>query len=309
MTSSSSSKKSLVNYVMHLNAVRARFKNDRRLKPGHISLYYVLFHTWNERRFQNPINVYREEAMDETGIGNQNTYARCLSQLGEWGYIRYTPDSKSSRGSIIHMIAFDAPAATTTKAVPGVEGYAEVIVQTGEQSTYQPGIVSDTTADTRDQLKEQAREQVKHSSGITSDTGSDTEGDTRTPITPYYNKNTINNINVNGVNGTHTHEPIVQPSDLNKKKSAADISRPAGTRPPPYAGAAGGRRAQNIHEVTRFFAEVGGHEDHALQYYRHHEANDWTEDRSGLPVADWKARAWNWMREDPFKRLRNPFMR
>lgn len=238
MTSISNSKKSPVNYVLHLNAVRARFKNDRRLKPGHISLYYVLFHTWNERRFQNPINVYREEAMDQTGIGNQNTYARCLSQLGEWGYIQYTPDSKSSRGSIIYMIAFDAPA--NTHALPKADINAEIIVQTGKQSTPQPGIVSDTSADTRDQLKDQAREQVEHRSGITSDTGGDTEGDTRAPITPYYNKNTINIINVNEVNSEHTHQPIVRPSDLKKKNTAADTPRPAGAWPPAYPGEAGG---------------------------------------------------------------------
>jgi len=100
-------KKPSVNYVAHLNGVRMRIKNDPRPDSAHISLYYALFHVWNERRFQNPINVYRDEMMAQSRVRTRNRYAECLRELGEWGYIRYTPDDTSHRGSHIHMIAFD----------------------------------------------------------------------------------------------------------------------------------------------------------------------------------------------------------
>jgi hypothetical protein len=114
-------KKPLVNYVAHLNQWNTRVKGDSRLTAGHISLYYALFHVWNDRRFQNPINVYRDEMIQNSGVSTRNKYAQFLRELGEWGYIQYTPQDKSSLGSHIHMIAFDTTAGHPASHPAGIE--------------------------------------------------------------------------------------------------------------------------------------------------------------------------------------------
>jgi hypothetical protein len=47
-------------------------------------------------------------------IGSVNTYARCIKQLQEWGYIRYVPASNMYTGSKVTCISFDTARNTAT---------------------------------------------------------------------------------------------------------------------------------------------------------------------------------------------------
>lgn len=96
-----------VNYIQHLNTWFAKVQADDRLNPSHICLYFALFQLWNANRFNNPISVARSEVMKLSKIGSTNTYTRCLKELDEWGYVKYTPSFNPLRGSTVNLFTFD----------------------------------------------------------------------------------------------------------------------------------------------------------------------------------------------------------
>ena len=112
-------KKPSINYIAHLNAWYDCLKTDRRLTASHNSLYMVLFFEWNANWFRNPVYVYRNDVMPQSGIGSRNTYAKCLRELAEWGYIIYTPGENRSRGSVIEMVPL-----ASRKAEVHADGFA-----------------------------------------------------------------------------------------------------------------------------------------------------------------------------------------
>jgi hypothetical protein len=96
-----------VNYIKHIQAFVARIELDERLSPWHISLYYALFHCWNDNQRTNPISINRQEVMSLSKIGSFNTYTKALKQLHEWGYIIYEPSNNRWLGSKVYMYRFD----------------------------------------------------------------------------------------------------------------------------------------------------------------------------------------------------------
>jgi len=101
-----------MNYIRHLNGFFMRMSDDQQMTPLHISLYMALFQVWNLNRFQNPFTIVRDEMMQLSRIGSVNTYARCIKQLQEWGYIRYVPSSNMYVGSRVTCISFDTASDT-----------------------------------------------------------------------------------------------------------------------------------------------------------------------------------------------------
>ena len=96
-----------VNYIVHLEGFFQTIHSDERLNPWHISLYFALFQIWNNVRFKEDINIRREELMSLSKIGSANTYTRCLKELDQWGYIKYTPSKSRFISSKVHMYRFD----------------------------------------------------------------------------------------------------------------------------------------------------------------------------------------------------------
>ena len=147
-----------MNYIRHLNGFFIRMSEDQRMTSLHISLYMALFQVWNLNRFQNPFTIVRDEMMQLSRIGSVNTYARCIKQLQEWGYILYVPASNMYVSSRVTCISFDTAS------------------DTGRNTA------SDTTRNT--------------GTDTGTDTGSDTGTDTGTDTASYYINNT-NNTNFN----------------------------------------------------------------------------------------------------------------
>ena len=159
-----------MNYIRHLNGFFMRMSDDRQMTPLHISLYMALFQVWNLNRFQNPFTIVRDEMMQLSRIGSVNTYARCIKQLQEWGYILYVPTSNMYLGSHVTCISFD--------------------------------IASDTAGDTgRNTASDTGRNTASDTGRNTAtDTASDTASDTATDTasdTPSYYINNTNNTNFN----------------------------------------------------------------------------------------------------------------
>ena len=103
-----------MNYIKHQTALFERFADDARITPFHISLYFALFQLWNRNRFRNPFPILREEVMLLAHIGSTNTYAKCIKQLLDWGYIDYTSSGNLYTGWKVSCITFDTGTATRT---------------------------------------------------------------------------------------------------------------------------------------------------------------------------------------------------
>lgn len=137
-----------MNYIRHLNGFYNRLSQDQLMTPYHLSLYMALFQLWNLNRFKNPFTISRAETMQLSLISSVNTYARCIKQLQQWGYIRYVPTANLYCGSQVTCIRFDTGTDTGT--------------DTGRYTG------TDTGSDTG------------------SDTGTDTGSDTGTDTASYY---------------------------------------------------------------------------------------------------------------------------
>lgn len=156
-----------MNYIRHLNGFFMRMSGDQRMTSLHISLYMALFQVWNLNRFQNSFTIVRDEMMQLSRIGSVNTYARCVKQLQEWGYIRYVPASNMYVGSQVTCISFDI--ATDTARDTGRNTATDT--------------ASDTASDTGRNT----------ASDIARNTATDTATDTASDTPSYY----INNTNFN----------------------------------------------------------------------------------------------------------------
>lgn len=75
-------------------------KEDNRIATSHISLYMALFQLWNESDFNSPVSFTRQELMELAKINGIATYHKCIKDLNNFGYIKYTPSYQPGRKSI-----------------------------------------------------------------------------------------------------------------------------------------------------------------------------------------------------------------
>lgn len=153
-----------MNYIRHLNGFFARLAEDKHMSSYHISLYFALFQQWNADRFGQQFVITRAETMEISRLGSVNTYARCMKELSEWGYIRYIPSSNLHSGSRVSCIRFDTTIDTAAN--------------TGTDTTRNTGIENDTAADTGTDTGRN----TATSSDLINDTASDTARNTSIEI-------------------------------------------------------------------------------------------------------------------------------
>lgn len=79
-------------------------RNDSRLTPIHMSLYFVLFRYWQKGGEQNPIQVKRRSLMSLSKIKSTASYHKVLKDLEGWGYINYFPSFHPAHGSLISLV-------------------------------------------------------------------------------------------------------------------------------------------------------------------------------------------------------------
>ncbi len=95
-----------VNYIKHLESVTMQMAEDTRLNTSHVSMYLALFLIWNHNRFQNPLSINRSEVMKISKIGARATYHKCMTELHQWGYLKYVPSHNPLKGSLIYLFNF-----------------------------------------------------------------------------------------------------------------------------------------------------------------------------------------------------------
>lgn len=104
----------------------ARFVQDSRMCPTHISLYVALFHLWEKSRFQTPFSIFRKDAMELSRIKSFATYHKCIKEIHNAGFIVYSPNYNSYKGSLVEIIDFE----TLDKQKINIEKYPVLIPNT-----------------------------------------------------------------------------------------------------------------------------------------------------------------------------------
>lgn len=159
-----------MNYIRHLNGFFARLSEDKRMSSYHISLYFALFQQWNADRFEQQFVITRAETMEMSRLGSVNTYARCMKELSQWGYIQYIPSSNIHSGSRVSCIRFDTASDTGTDTARNTGIENDTAGDTGTDAGRNTGTSSDLLNDT---ATDTAR-----NTGIENDTACDTGTDT-----------------------------------------------------------------------------------------------------------------------------------
>lgn len=77
-----------------------KIRNDSRISPTHISLYFALL---NESVLlqENSFVLRREAIMTDAKIFSPVTYNRCMKDLHEYGYIEYRPSFANGKSEVL----------------------------------------------------------------------------------------------------------------------------------------------------------------------------------------------------------------
>lgn len=89
--------------VRELSLFYEAIKEDHRIGPTHISIYMAIFHIYNLNAFSNPVNVTRSRLMELAKISGLATYHKCIRELQEYGYIKYSPSFNPSVSSKVFL--------------------------------------------------------------------------------------------------------------------------------------------------------------------------------------------------------------
>src|SRR5690554_2128950 len=271
-----------VNYIHHMENTLVKFGNDQRVTPWHISLYLALFQIWNRTRFKKEINIRRDELMHLSKIGSTNTYSKCLKQLSEWNYIKYTPSKSRFKSSKVHMYRFD----TTPDTSRGTTS------NTSCDTT--PDTTPDTTSDTTSEhLVRPFLNNTKHIVN--------------------FNKHIINNNKQyktkEGEEKNSSPHPSQNKNDessfrkdelYSSKKASRDELNSSDTSDTPKKKTTHQRKRfvpPELQEVKTFFHENKSSYQVAETFFNHFESNGWLVG-GRAKMKNWKAAARNWITRD-----------
>src|SRR5690554_105353 len=249
-----------VNYIHHMESMLAKFANDQRITPWHTSLYLSLFQIWNRTHFKKEISIHRSELMKLSKIGSANTYAKCLRQLSEWKYIKYTPSKNQFIASKVHMFRFDTTTDTTSDTT------------------------TDTTTDTTSvhQVRPYTNS-IKHIENNNKQYKTKEGEEKKSSPHPSQNKNDESSFCKDELHSSKkTSKDDLQSSDTPKKKSPTKRKRFV----PP-----------ELKEVKTFFHENKSSYQVAEMFFNHFESNGWKV-AGKAPMKKWKAAARNWIMRD-----------
>jgi hypothetical protein len=299
-----------MNYIRHLNGFFARLAEDKRMSSYHISLYFSLFQQWNADRFGEQFVITRTETMEMSRLGSVNTYARCMKELSQWGYIQYIPSSNLHTGSRVSCIRFDTASDTArnTGTDTGIENdtAGDTGTDTGRNTGTSSNLINDTATDTT------------RNTGIKNDTAGDTGTDTAsdTGISSDLKSDTGRNIAGEKIEGagikndtarnTATDTPFINSLNKNKQEEKSvrrnqklDIDetekkqkrfRTTNSENLPDEKF----QVPDSSEVAQFFEQNQFPRKEAQKFYAHYQSSGWkTGDQ--MKILSWQAVARKWM--------------
>lgn len=307
-----------MNYIRHLNGFFARLAEDKRMSSYHISLYFSLFQQWNADRFGEQFVISRTEIMEMSRLGSVNTYARCMKELSQWGYIQYIPSSNIHAGSRVSCIRFDTASdtanntGTDTTRNTGIENdtagdtgtdigrntgtSSDLINDTATDTGTDTGIENDTarntgtdtasdtgiSSDLKSDIGRNTASYKIEGAGIKNDTASDTARNTGTD-TPF-----INSLNKNKQEEESVRRNQKFEIDENEKKqksfSTTNSENLTDEKSP----------VPDLSETEQFFEQNQFPRSEAQKFYAHYQSSGWkTGDQ--MKILSWQAVARKWM--------------
>ena len=78
-------------------------EDDARIGVTHISLYMALLYKESMNKGNGSFLIARDDIMKLSKISSRQTYNRCINELCNYGYIRYSPSSNPLTGSTIYL--------------------------------------------------------------------------------------------------------------------------------------------------------------------------------------------------------------
>jgi len=291
-----------MNYIRHLNGFFARLADDKRMSSYHISLYFALFQQWNADRFEQQFVITRAETMEMSRLGSVNTYAKCMKELSQWGYIQYIPSSNIHSGSRVSCIRFDTASDiasnTRTDAGIGNDTAGDTGTDIGRNTGISSNLINDTATDTASNtgIKNDTARDTGISSNLKSDNGrntasdkiedadikNDTARDTGTD-TPF----------INSLNKNKQEEESVrrnQKFDVDEKEKKQKQFRTTNSENLPDEKF----QVPELSEVEQFFEQNQFPRSEAQKFYAHYQSSGWkTGDQ--MKILSWQAVARKWM--------------
>jgi len=303
-----------MNYIRHLNGFFARLAEDKRMSSYHISLYFALFQQWNADRFEQQFVITRAETMEMSRLGSVNTYARCMKELSQWGYIQYIPSSNIHSGSRVSCIRFDnasdtrTDSGTDTARNTGIEN--DTAGNTGTDTGRNTGTSSDLINDT-------ARDTAGNT-GIKNDTASDTGTNTGTDtgISSNLKSDTGRNTASGKIEGagikndtardTGTDTPFINSLNKNKQEEKSvrrnqkidfneNEKKQKRFRTTNSENLSDEKfQVPDLSETEHFFEQNQFPRSEAQKFYAHYQSSGWkTGDQ--MKILSWQAVARKWM--------------
>ena len=277
-----------MNYIRHLNGFFARLAEDKRMSSYHISLYFALFQQWNEQRFAEQFTITRGETMELSRLGSLNTYARCMKELTEWGYIRYNPSSNLHAGSRVTCIRFDTAGDTAGDTASGTGIENDTAGGTATDTASSTSIRNDTARNT---TTDTARS-TGTSSDFKSDTGSSTAGNTA-------NSAGIENDTADDTaRNTASDTPFI--NIINKNKQEEESSKrnskekDSEEEENPNKNGETKTRIPEFEVIKHFFEQNQSSTDEAQKFYSRYQSSGWkTGDLKA--IVSWQAVARKWI--------------
>ena len=317
-----------MNYIRHLNGFFARLAEDKRMSSYHISLYFALFQQWNADRFGEQFVIARAETMEISRLGSVNTYARCMKDLSQWGYIQYIPSSNMHSSSRVSCIRFDTATDTArnTATDTGIENdtAGDTGTDTGRNTSTSSDLINDTATDTArntatssDLINDTATDTARNT-GIKNDTAGDTGTDTAsdTGISSNLKSDTGRNTAGDKIEGagikndtarnTATDTPFINSFNKNKQEEESvrrnqkfDIDenekkqkRPRTTNSENLSEEKS--KVPDLSETEQFFGQNQFPRSEAQKFYAHYQSSGWkTGDQ--MKIISWQAVARKWM--------------
>ncbi|MET7000157.1 hypothetical protein [Chitinophaga defluvii] len=252
-----------MNYVRHLNA----FVKHAHLHPEwdcfHLSMYYVLFHVWNYKKFKPLFKVSREVLMRASRVKSVKKYYQCLKGLHRAGMIVYYPSCSMKQLATIGMVELFEPKSN----VPALFGKPDEVVyiapvgstNTTDEVAYIPPVGSTNTTD-----------EVAYIPPI----GSINTTDKVVQIPHSLKGKTIKDLKSVCVNG---HPPT-------GNNHFSFFSSPATACMPPGS----------VQEVKDYFLQQGYPLLEATNFFDYYAITGW-KTRSGAAVVNWQSAARRWM--------------
>ncbi len=317
-----------MNYIRHLNGFFARLAEDKRMSSYHISLYFALFQQWNADRFGEQFVIARAETMEISRLGSVNTYARCMKDLSQWGYIQYIPSSNMHSSSRVSCIRFDTATDTArnTATDSGIENdtAGDTGTDTGSNTSTSSDLINDTATDTArnnatssDLINDTATDTARNT-GIKNDTAGDTGTDTAsdTGISSNLKSDTARNtasdkiecagIKNDTARNTATDTPFINSFNKNKQEEESvrrnqkfDIDenekkqkRLRTTNSENLSEEKS--KVPDLSETEQFFEQNQFPRSEAQKFYAHYQSSGWkTGDQ--MKILFWQAVARKWM--------------